>query len=154
MRQQSSFQPRFVLLTALFIGIFSSPLISLAADTDYNTRSSPGSSSSVGSDTSTSGNTSSTTGDPGATGGTTTDDSNRSGGAGTYVKDSYITAKVKAALARDKDITARNIKVETNDQGVVTLSGTAKTQAEVDKAVADAKSVDGVTNVVSNIQMR
>jgi hyperosmotically inducible protein len=80
------------------------------------------------------------------------DGSNRSSSG--YAKDAYITAKVKAALARDKDVTARNIKVETDGQGVVTLSGQAKTQAEADKAVMDARSVEGVTSVTNNLQVR
>lgn len=72
---------------------------------------------------------------------------------GTYVKDSLITAKVKAALARDKEVTARNIKVETDAQGMVTLSGDARTQAEADRAVSIARSVDGVTSVTNNIRV-
>lgn len=146
---------RFALLMSICAGTIAAPLASLAADTDYNTRGSSSSSSAVGGDTSTSGNTGSTTGDPGTAGtGSTSDTDSRGSGTGTYVKDTYITAKVKAALARDRDVTARNIKVETNEQGVVTLSGMVKSQAEADKAVADARAVDGVSNVISNIQVR
>jgi hyperosmotically inducible periplasmic protein len=41
--------------------------------------------------------------------------------------------------------------VETDDGGVVTLSGTAKTQTEADKAVAIAKATKGVTSVRNDI---
>lgn len=69
----------------------------------------------------------------------------------TYVKDSLITGKVKAALAKEKDVSAMHIKVDTDDKGVVQLSGTAKTQAEADRAVEIATSVEGVTSVSNKI---
>ena len=69
----------------------------------------------------------------------------------TYVKDSVITAKVKAALAKEKDVSALHIKVDTDDKGVVQLSGTAKTQAEADRAVEIATGVEGVTSVSNKI---
>lgn len=156
MAPRRNFKYSSALLIALCATALSIPVPSTAADGDYGTRSTTGSSSSGTSDTSPSG---STTNEPSSTSGTTTGtgsssdmDTNR-GSSGSYVKDSYITAKVKAALARDKDVTARNIKVETDGQGMVTLSGQVKTQAEADKAVADARSVDGVTSVTNNLQM-
>jgi hyperosmotically inducible protein len=69
----------------------------------------------------------------------------------TYVKDSMITGKVKAALAKEKDVSALHIKVDTDDKGVVQLSGTAKTQTEADRAVEIATSVEGVTSVSNEI---
>lgn len=69
----------------------------------------------------------------------------------TYVKDSMITGKVKAALAKEKDVSALHIKVDTDDKGVVQLSGTAKTQAEADRAVEIATGVEGVTSVSNKI---
>lgn len=68
-----------------------------------------------------------------------------------YVKDSMITAKVKAALAKEKDVSALHIKVDTDDKGVVKLSGTAKSQAESDRAVEIATGVEGVTSVNNEI---
>lgn len=73
--------------------------------------------------------------------------------AKTVIKDSMITAKIKTAMARDKQVSALNIKVDTDDKGVVTLSGKAKSQAEADKAVALARSVEGVVSVQNNIQV-
>jgi len=68
-----------------------------------------------------------------------------------FVKDSAITAKVKAELAKEKMSTLVNIKVDTDDKGVVTLSGNAPDQAAIDRAVSIARSVKGVTTVENNI---
>ena len=70
---------------------------------------------------------------------------------GTKVGDAVITTKVKAEFAKDKAVSATAIKVETDSNGLVQLSGTAKTQAEADKAVVLAKNVKGVTAVKNDI---
>ena len=69
----------------------------------------------------------------------------------TKVGDAVITTKVKAEFAKDKSISATDIKVETDSSGLVQLSGTAKSQAEADKAVTVAKHVKGVTGVKNDI---
>ncbi len=46
-----------------------------------------------------------------------------------------------------------NIKVDTDNKGVVTLSGNAKSQAEADKAASIARATSGVTTVNNNIQV-
>ena len=53
----------------------------------------------------------------------------------TKVEDSVITAKVKAAFAKDKVVSATDISVETDSNGLVQLSGTAKSKTEAAKAV-------------------
>lgn len=73
--------------------------------------------------------------------------------AKTFVKDSVITAKVKAKFAKDKGVSAMHIKVDTDSAGVVQLSGKAKSQAEIDRAVELARSVDGVTSVENRITL-
>ena len=70
------------------------------------------------------------------------------------IKDSVITSKIKAKMATDKQVSAMRIKVETDKSGVVQLSGTAKSQAEVDRAVAIAREVEGVTSVDNKIQIK
>ena len=70
-----------------------------------------------------------------------------------FVKDSLITTKIKAELAKQAGLSAARIKVDTDNAGVVQLSGTAKSQAEADKAVTIAKSVKGVTSVENHIQV-
>jgi hyperosmotically inducible protein len=69
----------------------------------------------------------------------------------TKMEDSVITAKVKAVFAKDKLVSATHVKVETDSNGLVELSGTAKSKAEAERAVTLAKSVKGVTAVKDDI---
>ena len=80
--------------------------------------------------------------------------SERPYGVGEYVSDSVITSKIKAKLATAEDVSAINIKVDTDKNGVVVLSGTAKSKAEADKAHSIAHSVEGVTKVINNIRIK
>jgi len=70
-----------------------------------------------------------------------------------FVKDSVITTKIKARLAKEKLSSAARISVDTDKKGVVSLSGTARSQAEADKAVAIAHRVKGVTSVENNLKV-
>ncbi len=70
-----------------------------------------------------------------------------------FVKDSIITTKIKAELAGQKPSSLVKISVDTDDKGKVVLSGTAATQAAVDKAVSIARGVKGVTSVTNNIKV-
>ncbi len=70
-----------------------------------------------------------------------------------FLKDSVITTKIKAQMARDKQVSALHIKVDTDNKGVVTLSGKAKSQEEADRAASIARGVDGVVSVENNIQI-
>jgi hyperosmotically inducible periplasmic protein len=70
---------------------------------------------------------------------------------GTKVEDSVITTKIKAAYAKDKVVSATDISVETDKDGLVTLSGNAKSKDEADKAVKIAKKVKGVKEVKNDI---
>ena len=70
-----------------------------------------------------------------------------------WVKDSAITAKIKAKMATDKEVSALHIKVDTDKAGVVQLTGTARSQAEADKAVQIAQSVEGVASVDNRIRV-
>jgi hyperosmotically inducible protein len=72
----------------------------------------------------------------------------------TFVKDSVITTKIKAKLAEEKISSLVHIKVDTDKDGVVWLSGTAKTKAEADKAVSIARETEGVTSVKSEIKIK
>ena len=73
---------------------------------------------------------------------------------GEFVKDSVITSKIKARLAAEKDVSAMHIMVDTDKNGVVVLSGTARSQAEIDKAHSIAHSVEGVTKVISHVKIK
>jgi len=87
---------------------------------------------------------------PDATHATKTDA--RPTGAKAAVTDAAITTKVKAKFAADSAVSATNIHVDT-DNGVVKLSGTAKSQEEARKAAEIAKSTEGVSSVDNAIQV-
>ena len=71
----------------------------------------------------------------------------------TFVKDSVITTKVKAKLAEEKMGSLVHIKVDTDKDGIVWLSGTAKTQEQIDKAGSIAHDTEGVTEVKNHIKV-
>jgi len=71
--------------------------------------------------------------------------------AGTYVKDSAITTKVKAKLAAKHLSTLTRIKVDTDADGVVWLSGRAPTKDASDLAAMIAKNTEGVNSVHNDI---
>ena len=73
---------------------------------------------------------------------------------GAFVKDSMITAKVKAKLAEEKMKSLIHIEVDTDNRGAVVLSGKARTQQDAERAVAIAKGTEGVTSVTSTILVR
>lgn len=56
-------------------------------------------------------------------------------------------------LGKDKGVSAMNINVDTDNKGVVTLKGNAKSKDEAAKAESIAKSVQGVTSVKNEIQV-
>ena len=65
--------------------------------------------------------------------------------------DAGITTKVKAKLETDRNVTsASNIQVVTNGK-VVTLTGTAASDAEKTHVLQVAKSTEGVRDVVDQI---
>ncbi len=72
---------------------------------------------------------------------------------GQYIDDSTITAKVKSDFVLDKTVDATDIKVETY-KGTVQLSGFAKSQAEINKAVQIARNVAGVQTVKNDILLK
>ncbi len=80
-------------------------------------------------------------------------DTNRSKPAA-FVKDSVITTKIKTKLAAEHLGSAKHIKVDTDMNGVVWLTGTANSQDEVDKAVAIARDTEGVKSVNSHLKVR
>lgn len=71
----------------------------------------------------------------------------------TFVKDSAITAKIKAKLAEEKMSSLMHLRVDTDNKGVVVLSGKVKSREEADKAIAIARETEGVTSVKSNIRV-
>jgi hyperosmotically inducible protein len=68
------------------------------------------------------------------------------------ISDTVITTKVKAELAKDKATKATDINVETKN-GIVSLNGAVKSEAERAKAELDARTVKGVVDVTNNLRV-
>lgn len=66
--------------------------------------------------------------------------------------DARITASIKAKLLAETNLDALKIDVDTTD-GVVTLSGTASSHEAVARAMDLAFQTEGVTKVISTIQI-
>ena len=71
-----------------------------------------------------------------------------------FVKDSAITTKIKAKLAADKLSSLAKIRVDTDANGVVYLSGTANSQDQLDKAISIARSTENVRDVKSSVKIK
>lgn len=69
------------------------------------------------------------------------------------VDDAAITAAVSAGLARDPDLSAIKINVDTKG-GAVSLQGPAPTAAAKSRAEEIAKAVQGVTSVDNKLEVR
>ena len=69
------------------------------------------------------------------------------------VDDATITASVNADLARDPDLSAIRINVDTKD-GVVTLTGPAPSVTAKTRASEIARAVKGVSSVTNNLEVR
>jgi osmotically-inducible protein OsmY len=67
--------------------------------------------------------------------------------------DADITFNVQKQLNGDSTLSGSNITATVSD-GVVTLSGSAKNQAQVDHATDVAKSINGVKNVLSTVNVQ
>ncbi len=75
-----------------------------------------------------------------------------SSGANPKASDGTITSKVKSRLTGDPEVSAHRIDVDTID-GVVTLSGTVRSDAERTEAVHLAATTTGVVRVVDEIKV-
>jgi hyperosmotically inducible periplasmic protein len=71
-----------------------------------------------------------------------------------FVKDSVITTKVKAKLAAEKMSSLAKVSVDTDRNGMVVLSGNARTQEAIDKAGSIARETEGVTSVQNDIKVK
>jgi hyperosmotically inducible protein len=73
--------------------------------------------------------------------------------AGRYLDDSVITARVKAALLRDPQVSALDVKVETH-QGTVLLSGFVDDERQAQRAAQIAAGVSGVSAVRNSLMVK
>ena len=71
---------------------------------------------------------------------------------GAGFNDAVITGRVTSALDKDPVLRRMNIAVETSD-GVVRLSGSVDSMAQVDRAGDLARRVDGVSGVRNTIRV-
>jgi hyperosmotically inducible periplasmic protein len=71
-----------------------------------------------------------------------------------FVKDSAITTKIKTKLAASHLTSLGRIHVDTDADGVVWLTGTARSQDDIDKAVSMAKDTEGVVAVKNKLHIK
>ncbi|MBA3756818.1 MAG: BON domain-containing protein [Nitrosomonas sp.] len=70
---------------------------------------------------------------------------------GEFVKDSAITTQIKAKLLAAKEIDSLHIKVDTDNNGIVVLTGAVKSAPEKETVHNIAHSVDGVKKVLNKL---
>lgn len=75
------------------------------------------------------------------------------GDASGAVSETMTTGKIKAAFAAESGLDGSDINVNTQN-GVVTLSGSVKSQEQVSLAQGIAQRQDGVTRVESNLAVK
>jgi|ERR1700730_4971057 hyperosmotically inducible protein len=73
---------------------------------------------------------------------------------GAFVKDSAITTKIKAKLAEEHLTSLGRIHVDTDKNGVVWLTGTARSQEAIEKAVSIARDTEHVKSVHNDLTVR
>ena len=71
-----------------------------------------------------------------------------------FVKDSVITTKIKSKLASEHLGSLKHIQVDTDQNGVVWMTGTANSQDEINQAIAIARNTEGVRTVKADIKVQ
>ncbi len=74
-------------------------------------------------------------------------------GAEAYLDDAAITTKVKSAIFNEPSLKVFDVGVKT-EEGVVHLSGSVKSRAEMAKAVELARKVNGVKSVRNELTIK
>ena len=72
---------------------------------------------------------------------------------GQYLDDTAITTKVKAAIFNEPTLKSTEVNVETF-KGRVQLSGFVSNRASMERAVAVAQGVSGVTSVANDMRVK
>ena len=73
-------------------------------------------------------------------------------GVSGYVRDTWITTRLRTALTFDGDVQSINYSIDTV-QSVVYLMGVAQNEAELNKAIEVARSIPHVKQVVSYVKL-
>lgn len=69
-----------------------------------------------------------------------------------YVKDQWITTRLRTSLTFNKDVQSINYSIDTVN-GTVYLMGVAQNQTELDRVIEEARVVPNVKQVVSYVKM-
>ncbi len=77
----------------------------------------------------------------------------RKTGASEELGDTWITTKVKTGFVGEATLKGSDISVDTEDDGVVRLTGTVTTEAGRARAIQIAKETKGVRHVVDNLRI-
>jgi hyperosmotically inducible periplasmic protein len=72
---------------------------------------------------------------------------------GKEISDTWITTQIEAMYFLDREVKGMEIHVTTKG-GMVTLSGAVDSEAVRRKAIADARSIEGVKQVVDKLSMK
>ena len=72
---------------------------------------------------------------------------------GMQIDDSIVTAKVKSAFLADPEVKGLDFQVDTR-KGEVLLSGFVDSQAQIDRALAIARQIEGVRQVTNNVSIK
>ena len=75
-----------------------------------------------------------------------------SAGQTTAIKDGWLVMKIHSEMVDEDLLSGSNIDVDV-DKGVVTLQGTVASEAGRNRAIAVAKSSDGVKNVIDQLRV-
>lgn len=69
-----------------------------------------------------------------------------------FVRDKWITGRIRAAITFDKEISSLNYSIDTV-QGVVYLMGVAMSQSELSRVMEISRTIPNVKQVVSYVKM-
>ena len=73
-------------------------------------------------------------------------------GVSGYIKDQWITTRLRTALTFNKDVQSINYTIDTVN-GTVYLMGVAQNQIEIDRAIEEARTIPNVKQVVSYVKI-
>ncbi len=69
-----------------------------------------------------------------------------------FVKDAWITSRLRGSLTLDRKVQSINYSIDTV-QGIVYLMGVAQNQAELNQVIETARTISGVKQVVSYVKL-
>lgn len=69
-----------------------------------------------------------------------------------YVKDTWITSRLRGTLTLDRNVQSINYTIDTV-QGVIYLMGVAQNQEELNRVIETARTISGVKQVVSYVKL-